>query len=174
VHQPYESEQQGHPVYKQVPFITIMFPGDRTKTVRRPAKLKEDSSGPSDCDRFPRQWNAFQKQEQQAQDGLPLEEWPLINKADVRMLKDLGIRTVEALAALPDGNLSFLGAHMYRQKAKAYLEQASGGAAVSRLVSENEALKLETERQRQQLAELGAAVAELQKNTPKKRASAES
>ena len=108
IHQPYESEQKGHPIYKDVPHITIMFPGDRTKSVRRPAKLKGDASTPSDPERFPRQWAAFQNQTEQAADGQPLEHWPMVNKSDVRMLKDMGIRTVEALAALSDANLTFL------------------------------------------------------------------
>jgi hypothetical protein len=169
VHQPYESEQQGHPVYRNVPFITVMFPGDRTKTVHRPAKLKADSSSPGDPERFPRQWAAFQAGEEQAQDGQPLEEWPLVTKADVRMLKDMGIKTVESLAAIGEANLTFLGARMYRDKAKLYLDQATGGAAVSKMVQENETMRLELARQKEQMAELSAALAELQRN-PKRNA----
>lgn len=169
VHQPYESEQQGHPVYRNIPFVTIMFPGDRTKTVHRPAKLKADSSSPGDPERFPRQWAAFQAGEEQAQDGQPLEEWPLVTKADVRMLKDLGIKTVEGLAAMGDNNLTWLGARMYRDKARLYLDQAQGGAAVSKMVQENETMRLELQRQKDQIAELGEALRELQQKNPEQR-----
>lgn len=173
VHQVFESEQQGHPVYKDVPFVTIMFPGDRTKTVKRPAKLKSDSSSPSDVERFPRQWAAFESNATQAQDGTPIEEWPLVTKADVRMLKDLGIKTVQALAGLSDHNLTFLGARMYRDKAVAYLDQATGGAVVSRLVTENETMRLNQVRLEATNAELAEAIRELQKNaTPSKRSGA--
>lgn len=172
VHQVFASEQQGHPVYKDVPYITIMFPGDRTKTMRRPAKLKSDSSSPSDLERFPRQWAAFEANATQAQEGMPIEQWPLVTKADIRMLKDLGIKTVEALAGLSDQNLTFLGGRMYREKARVYLDQATGGAAVSRLVSENETMKLDMARLEATNSELAEAIRELQKNATPKRASA--
>ena len=88
------------------------------------------------------------------------------------MLKDLGIKTVEALAALSDTNLTFLGGRMYREKARLYLDQATGGAAVSRVVAENETMKLELARMTASHAELADVVRELQKNSTSKRASA--
>lgn len=162
VHQPFESEQAGQPIYKEVPYITIMFPGDRTKTVKRPAKLKTDEQGPSDCVRFPKQWAAFENQTGPVHEGTPLSTWTLINKADVRMLKDLGVHTVEALAALSDNNLTFLGARMYRDKAIAWLDQVIDGAVISRMVSENETLRLEVDRLTRDNKELGAGLAALQ------------
>ena len=55
---------------------------------------------------------------------MPLEQWPLMNKADVMMVKGLNIYTVEQLAGLGDNSLTWLGARTWRDKAVAYLEEA--------------------------------------------------
>jgi len=44
------------------------------------------------------------------------------------MLKALNIHTVELLAGLSDGNLTFMGARTMRDKAKAYLAKANENA----------------------------------------------
>src|ERR1700761_2630728 len=65
VHQGALSEQEGRPIYKDIPFIEINFPGDRTKKIYRPVKMENDLQSPADPVRFPRQWEAFQNQREQ-------------------------------------------------------------------------------------------------------------
>jgi hypothetical protein len=159
VEQPYESGQAGRPIYKELPYITIMFPGDQTKKVVRPVKMEPDSSGPSDPERFPKQWERFQKQQLQVQDGTPLEEWPVLNRADVKSFKALNIHTVEALAAVSDPNLANIGmgGRVIRDKAIAWLKAAEGGADISRLISENATLKADIEMLKRQIKGLPPA-----------------
>lgn len=147
VEQPFASEQAGRPIYKEVPYITIHFPGDQTKKVVRPVKEKTDAASPSDPDRFPKQWGQFQNQQTQVQDGTPLEQWPVLNRADVKNLKALNIHTVESLSAVSDQNLAVigLGGRLLRDKAVAWLKSASGNADLSRLISENEQLRSDFE-----------------------------
>ena len=65
--QEFASESAGRPIYKQVPYIKIMIPGDKTKVIKREVKMKSDSVSPSDLERFPNQWAAFKAQEEQKQ-----------------------------------------------------------------------------------------------------------
>ena len=47
----HESVIQGRPIYKDVPYLLITFPGDRTKTWDQPVKMQDDYNGPSDAHR---------------------------------------------------------------------------------------------------------------------------
>lgn len=155
-HQAYESEQAGYPVYKDVPFITIMFPGDNTKKVVRPVDMEGKGQVPSDPLRFPRQWQAFKNQSVQAQEGLPIEEWPPITKSTAASLKAMNIHTVQMLANVGDNALTWLGARELREKAKAYLASATDSAAVLKIQTENDNLKNEVIALKKQFAEMAA------------------
>lgn len=63
--------------------------------------------------------------------GTPLEEWPVVNRAQVAMLKHNGVYSVEALATVSDNLMGALGMDGRRlvQKAKDYLESAANSAA---------------------------------------------
>ena len=159
VHQEFDSEQAGRPIFKEVDYVTIHFPGDATKRVCRPVKLKSDASTPSDPERFPRQWERYQRLELQVQDGTPLEQWPMLNRADARSYKAINIHTVEALAAVSDQNLDSLGhgGRLIRDKAVAWLAAAKSGGDISRLVSENATLRTELDQMKGQISALLAA-----------------
>lgn len=127
----FESEQQGRPIFKDVDYIKIIFPGDKTKAVHRPVK-EEDKL------RFSKQWEVYQKQGHLVIEGTPIEQWAPLTKSEVAELKAINIHTVESLAALPDTALSWLGARTMRDKAKAWLAQAVDGSAISALIAKNE------------------------------------
>lgn len=155
-HQLFESEQQGIPVYKDAPFVRVMFPGDNTKKVVRPVKMSGDESSPSDIDRWPRQWQAFQNQSIQTQEGTPINEWPPISKSLALNLKSMNIHTVQQLAAVSDNALTWLGARDLREKAKAYIASATDSAAVLRMQTDNDNLRDEIATLKAQFAELAA------------------
>ena len=155
-----KSRELGRTVHHDVPFTTIMFPGDKTKKIDRPTKLENDQDGPSDCVRWPNQWKAFQDQEKQAPDGLAIEEWQPLSKSEAKDLKALGIYTVEQLAALPDTALEWLGAREMRSKAQAWIEKANDGSAVMKLSAENSKMREQILMLQKQVQELG----ELTKN----------
>jgi ABC-type transporter Mla subunit MlaD len=69
--------------------------------------------------------------------GTPLKAWPAINASLVEELKYFKVFTVEQLADLPD-NLSqnFIGINAWKQKAKSFMEAASGLAAEAKTASE--------------------------------------
>lgn len=130
---PFLSEREGRPIFEEQAFITIHFPGDKTKRVERPVKMKGDDAGPSDPERFPRQWQAFKNQEAQSATGTPITEWPPLTKSQAMELKALNILTVEGLAAMPDTACSWLGSRELRDKAKTWLESVNDHSAEARL-----------------------------------------
>lgn len=139
VHMQADSEKEGRPIYKDFPYIRIMFPGDKTKVVDRPVT-------DNDKIRFPNQWAAFERQGEQVQSGTPITEWSILTKSQALEMKAIGIHTVEHLANVSDQNLTWLGAREYRDKARAWLEAAKGTSAiVTQLQAQIEALKADLE-----------------------------
>ena len=156
------SAAEGRAVYKDVSYITILFPADKTKKVFRRVKMEDDNSGPSDLTRFPKQWAAFQAQQEQIPDGMPLEHWPPMTKARVKELKSLHLHTVEQLAALTDQNGPSIGLdwRKLRDMALNFTASAKDGAAVTKLTHENEILRGDIDMLKQQIAVLSAKATE--------------
>lgn len=138
-----KTNAQGRQVYKKVDMIRIMFPGDKTKEIVREVRTVAEGPQPSDIERFPRQWAAYKSQTQQIQDGVPIEQWPPINKAQALELKAMNIHTVEQLASVSDGNLNWIGARQMRDNAKAWLDEAESGAETIALRNIIEELRVE-------------------------------
>jgi len=144
--------------YKDIPHVHIFAPGNKNDLIR-PVKMVSDQWGPADPERFPRQWAAFQSQQDQATVGMPLEQWAQLSKAEVLEWKAAKVHTVEQLANIPDtlsGNFP-LNFRTVRAKAKAWIEASSGDSGkVAAMVSEVEILKADNAMLKQQIAELAA------------------
>jgi hypothetical protein len=136
IHQTAKSEEEGRPIFKDVPHVRIHFPGDRTKQIFRPVKFDDDHQGPADPRRFPQQWRAFEAQQEQVQTGTPIEQWGPLTKSQAMEFKAMHIHTVEQLAGIADSNLTWLGARDLRDKAVAWLAQAESGKESVRLTAE--------------------------------------
>jgi hypothetical protein len=160
VSQPFESEKAGRPIYKEEVFIHILTPGAKTDIKRRVRLTQEEASGaPTDPERFPRQWVAFQAKGEQISDGTPIEQWPPIGKAQALEFKAVKIHTVEQLAAIPDNALHNFGMNgrRLRDLAKAFIDKAGEGAALSSALATIETQRLDIEALKTQFAELAAA-----------------
>lgn len=131
-----ESEKQGRPVYRDVPFIKIVVPGDVNNIIERKAS-KEDEL------KFPKAWARFKAEESDVLEGTPLEQWPQMSRSLVKESKFFEIHTVEQLANLSDINVSRMGMGYMelRNKAKAYLVAAAGTAGETAQAAENQRLK---------------------------------
>lgn len=147
VKQNFESEKEGRPIFKDKVFINITFPGDKTKKVRRPITDQDKM-------RFARQWEMFQRTGHVETVGMPVEQWAPLTKSEAAEFKAMNIHTVEALAGLPDTALTWLGARNWRDKAKVWLDNANGGASVSKLHAENESLRADIEALKVQIKEI--------------------
>lgn len=140
VHQAAASAKEGRPIYKQEVFVRIYTPGDKTKVVDRRARLEPMGDIPSDPQRWPQQWRAFQNGEQASFDGMPLKEWPKVNASQVRDLAGMNIHTVEQLAAVSDHALNGLGhgGRALRDSAKLWLDAANDSGAISRAMKDRD------------------------------------
>lgn len=160
VHQPFKSAEAGRPIFEDTPYITIHFPGDKTKKVVRPVKMEDDDSGPADSTRFPKQWAAFKNQQTQTASGTPVTEWPPLTKSQALELKSMNIHTVEQLAQLPDTACSWLGSRDLRTKAAQWLETAKDHAGESRLQAVVDQQKAQIEALQAQIDDIVARAAQ--------------
>lgn len=121
-----KSVEEGRPIFKEVPFVSIRPLGDKTTHILRPVKAEDKI-------RFARQWQAFENsQSQEVLEGTPVTEWAVLTKAQALELKALNIHTVEKLAEVSDANLNFAKGMELRKKAQEWLEAAKDkGAAVA-------------------------------------------
>lgn len=146
----YESERQKRPIFKDVPFIRKMVPGDANNIVERAAKEQ-------DMQQYPRQWAEYEAMNKSGEViGTPLEKWPNVTRAQIKELKYVECHTVEQLAQMSDGNLMKMGAGFrpLRESALQWLDSLN----VAKVDEEKESLK-------KQVAELSATVSEI-KRTP--------
>lgn len=113
----------GYNKYKDIPYVTIRIPGDKTLAVHRPIM-------PSDKHRFPQQYAAFASNTpNELAAGTPLTLWPSLTPSQVKELEYFNIKTVEQLAAMPDsGGGQLMGVQAMKRAAKAYIEAAKSQA----------------------------------------------
>lgn len=144
----HESEKAGRPIFRDVPHIRKLIPGDSTNIIERVAK-------DYDKQQHPREWAAFEAQQQQGHEGMPLEQWPQITRAQVKEAKYFEVHTVEQMAGLADAHCQRLGMGFLdlRNKARAYLDAAAGTA-------QSTAQAAEIDRLRQEIENLKAMTAE--------------
>jgi hypothetical protein len=155
IEDPVETEKEGRPVFKDTEFIRILTPGDRNNIVDRPVR-------PDDKIRFSNQYNHYKQFGTQAVIGTVLEEWPLITKAMVENLKQLGFHTVEQLGeARDDVVLNNPGLMTLRTRAQNYLAVAKSNAPLTQLESAIAEKDNELDVLRRQVKELAATVKEL-------------
>jgi hypothetical protein len=147
-----KSKVEGRPIFDQVPFVTIMSPGDNKNVID--AKVNDEHKS-----RWPRQWEAFQKGSEQPLNGTPINEWPALNMAQVAELKALNIFSIEQLANLDDrGTQEMTGLVTLKQQAQAHLAVGKDDGViyealdkVDKLTEEIEAMRAENKELRQEL-----------------------
>ena len=154
------SAEEGRPVFKDVPFVRIVTPGDATNIVDQPV-WDEPRNPNSHTGRFPAEWAAFKANAKAPESGTPLDMMPGITKAQVAELKHFEVRTIEDLANLSDAHAGrFMGINGMRTQARDYLERAKGAApdkALRAAVAQKDA---ELEALRTQMAALSARLDE--------------
>ena len=158
-----ETNRRGRPFYKDVEFVKIVTPGDKNAIYLQPASQKHR-------ERFPKAYAAFKSGQIVAEDGTPIEHWPMVGRSQALNFRAYGIHTVEALATLHDGNLESLGreARDLREKAKAFLKQADDTAAVQKLAMEKQSMADQMQAMQGQIADLAKRLGEATSAAPKK------
>ena len=75
----HESEKEGRTIFRDMPHIQKLIPGDGSVVIERVAK-------DHDIKMYPREWEAFKRQEVTGISGTPLEQWPQITRAQAKYL----------------------------------------------------------------------------------------
>ena len=148
-----KSDDEGRPIYVERDFIKILTPGDRDNVIDREVWVGRVPA----CDnmRYPQEYKAFKEGSTETMVGTPLESCPVFSRTQVEELKHLNCRTVEQVASLADGTTQkFMGLQQIKQRAADWLSAAEGGAAVSRLRTENDRLRNELQVKERQLKDL--------------------
>lgn len=162
----------GRPVFDDVIFVEVIAPGSQGSTPVFEVKrtFHEDMNMEP---LFGMQYEQFKKyivDFERGEDndktlaGTPLKEWSEISRTFAASLKVAGIHSVEALASLPDGNLSVVGpdGRTWRTKAQAFLEQAKDSSHATRLAAELQNMRDEREHMRKEMADMAAKLSAAQ------------
>src|SRR5258708_3342164 len=141
--------QQGRPIFRTEERIEISFPGNQLNIWA--GRVTDEHR-----QMYAREYEAFQRGEEVAREGTPIEELKVLNRAQVRELKYFDIFTIEDAASLSDATLQRMGmgGHRLREMAKKYLEQANGFAPIAELVAAKENLEGKVAMQATQIEEL--------------------
>ncbi len=161
VHDPIASKKAGRPIFEDVEFVEIRIAGDANHKPCHPALSHwayRNGESISYAERWSDQYARFKENRQQVTSGTPLDEAPFLTASKRSELKALHIYTVEALMNLDGRNLKALGmeGRQLKDKAKAYIDSASGSAREVELAGEVAALKQELENMRKDLLQAKA------------------
>lgn len=157
IEQPFETEKAGRAIFKQVPFLSIIFPGDKTKRVYRPASE-------ADKQRFAMQWAAFEKGEKAIENGTPITQWNYLSKSQALELKHMGFWTVELLATATDTAIAgLIGGSAIRAQAQTFIAATKDDSKFTAMTAENEKLKARVGEQDSLIANLTSRLDALDK-----------
>lgn len=149
-----KTEREGRPIFDELERVRILVAGDQYNQITHPvdAGIKR---------RFPdeyRRWKETKEERHVA--GTPIRAWPILTPAQVAEFEALNILNVEGLANMPDTNIGRMqGLREWRAKAKAWLDQAVGGAEAMKMATDNMSMKEDLAELRAQLADLTAQLA---------------
>jgi hypothetical protein len=145
------SEREGVPRFREVEKVRLIIAGDMFNQPVHPvdAAIKE---------RFPEhyaRWKAARTERHI--EGTPIRAWPLLSNVQIAEMEAAHILSVGMLAALADTHINRVPqGREWREKAKAWLEQAKDGATVTRFAAENARLTEKLEALEKQVAEMAA------------------
>ena len=124
--------EAGRPIFKEVPYIHIMQPGNKESIIHRKATQM-------DKDRFVEHYRKFTaREDQEVIEGTPLIEWPGITRSQAEELKFYHVVTVEQLANMSDTNAqNFRGMGELKRRAVAFLELSAENAGAEALAEAN-------------------------------------
>lgn len=154
-----ETIKQGHWVGRDVAYALITPRGSKDVHEQVATVWLENMAQEVREERFPQQWlnlftDSFKRWtdgHEAKLDGTSLREWPPIRPAQLRMLTEVGIHTVEDLANANEEAIGFLGmgGRALATSAKNWLQASKDlgvpTAKIQALTAENDSLKLRTE-----------------------------
>lgn len=155
-----KSDEAGHPVFVDKPFIKIIVPGDKNSTVDTLASVQYQT-------RFAELWKKFLAGETQPLEGFPIDQWPAISRSMAEELKYLNIRTVEQMATCADVyGTRIMNFQELRRKAATFLALAKDTAVAVHLNEQLALRDVEIENLRNQIKDFNAKFEALTQTPP--------
>lgn len=155
--------EKGCPQFRDVEYIEKRVPGDRGNVVHRPITAEDRKE-------FAVQYEAWKKGLADPTAGSPLKEWPLLTRSQVEVFALNGVKTVEQLAEMSDGNTQMMGAGVLalRSKARDWLEKAKAGSLDLKLRAELDKRDSQIAALQEQLKSVCERAEELEKHSKRK------
>lgn len=169
VHQPFDSEKEGSPIFKDCDFVKIHTPGNQLNVIDR-IVVDDDKK------RFPLHWARYKEMRGDAETvvGTPVAEWPILTRAQAEILRAMKFFSVEQVAGASDEAISKIGMSVgfsamdLRNKARHFLTAAKGAAESERQARELAKRDAEMAEMREQIAKLTAAATQNASQQPDK------
>ncbi len=150
VEDPLATAREGRPIFRDEERVELFMPGNQ---YHMPVLRVTDEHR----QRWSREYEAFRQGVEMAPEGTPLEEWPILGRANVLELKALGLKVVEDIATLSDqGTQRAMGLMGLRTKARAFIDDAAAMALTEAQSKKIEEQNVEIARLSKQVEELGA------------------
>lgn len=167
------SEREGRPIFDEVIYAEVISPGSRDSTPTFELERIFAKEMGRDAPKYGAKYNElrefvehFKRDEKQnpTLSGTPLDQWPEMNRSLIAQLRAQGVFTVDALAELSDTKLLIVGpdGRAWREKAKAYVENAKNGAFATELAARVDQMQTELEAGKQREAAMAARIQELE------------
>jgi hypothetical protein len=141
--------REGRPIFREEERVELFMAGN-PQTVPVMRVTDEERR------RWPEAYAAFKRSEEVALVGTPLEEWTILNRAQVKELKAMDFLTVEDIATMSDlATQRGMGLMGLRSKARAFLDDAAACALTEEQSKEIDLLKSQNASLENQVKELG-------------------
>ncbi|RKZ12211.1 hypothetical protein DRQ32_04205 [bacterium] len=149
--------EEGRPIFKDVPYVHIMQPGNKESIIHRKATDMDKA-------RFAEHYRKFEaREDQDVVSGTPLIEWPGVSRSQAEELKFFNVMSVEQLAGMSDTNTqNFRGMGELKRRAQAFLDISkdnAGAGALAAAEKRNEELEAT-------IKELAARLGALEEDAP--------
>lgn len=151
------SLEEGRPIFKDVPFVHIMQPGNKESIIHRKATSM-------DITRFAEHYRKFEaREDQDVISGTPIIEWPGVSRAQAEELKFFNVVSVEQLAGMSDTNTqNFRGMGELKRRAQAFLDISKDNAGATALAASEK----RTEELEAIVKDMAARLGELEEDAP--------
>jgi hypothetical protein len=142
------SLREGRACFKMKTFIKKQVPGDNLVSIDRPVRDQDKLE-------FAQEWQKYLDKRPEQVDGTPIEQWPVLNRAQVAEFKALNIHSVEQFVQMPESHgAKIMGFNALKAKAKEFLTMAEEAGKAKEL-------RAELNQKDEQIADLSSKLAAL-------------
>lgn len=145
---------------------------EKVKRLRKPLNMTDDMGNPMPNPLWQviePAYLAWKAGQEMPENGTPLESWPMVNKPQIKVLRQAMYRSVEDLASVQDSDLTRIklpNARELRDRAKQFLQAKQDTAYIDKAMSsrdaELQAMRTQAETDRALIAEMAAEMRKMQ------------